>query len=323
MTVRLAIVDGQTLVRFGLRHISQQHPDIQIVAECSSAPEALRSIQQVGCDVVTVASSLPDGDGMELVRDLRRQHPGLGIVVLAARDSTDAMLLAMEHAASAFVAKSAPMEEIVGAIRHASVAPLSFTASGLAAALARRQAALALSPREIEVLRLLRDGLSVPAIAQAMYISYSTAKTYVARLYEKLGATNRSQALITALRRGLIDYDHDGDDAARQAPARTRRHRPARVTCGHGPAAELDRWPPRRPAGSRSGRLGEFLPAGQPPGIGGGPDRPSAHGPGWSRPGRWCWRSPPTARGCFRSMPSMTSTPGGTSPPTGFPRSTS
>ena len=285
MTIRLAIVDGQTLVRFGLRLICQQHPDIQIVAECSTAPEALRSLQQVRCDVVTVASSLPGADGMDLVRDLRQRHPGLGIVVLAARDSNDAMLQAMDHAASAFVARNAHMEEIVGAIRHASVAPLSFTAAGLAAMLARRQtarAALDLSPREIEVLRLLRDGMSVPAIAQAMYISYSTAKTYVARLYEKLGATNRSQALITALRRGLIDYDHydvDGD-ATRQAPARTRRRRPARVTCGHGPASELDRWPPRRPAGRRSGRLGESLPASQSPGIGGGPDRPSAREPG-------------------------------------------
>ena len=68
---------------------------------------------------------------------------------------------------------------------------------------------LALSPRETEVLRLLHDGLSVPAIAQEMYISMSTAKTYVARLYEKLGAANRAQALMAAMHHGLIQYHHD------------------------------------------------------------------------------------------------------------------
>jgi DNA-binding CsgD family transcriptional regulator len=89
---------------------------------------------------------------------------------------------------------------------------------------ARRRATqdrLALSPRETEVLRLLHDGLSVPAIAVEMFISVSTAKTYVARLYEKLGAANRAQALMTAMHHGLIQYHQDPDP-------------PAAASCGHG-----------------------------------------------------------------------------------------
>jgi DNA-binding NarL/FixJ family response regulator len=76
--------------------------------------------------------------------------------------------------------------------------------------MARRQstaARLALSPREREVLMLLRDGVSIPAIARTLYVSPSTAKTYVSRLYEKLGASNRAQALMAALRNGLIRSD--------------------------------------------------------------------------------------------------------------------
>ena len=76
--------------------------------------------------------------------------------------------------------------------------------------MARRQsttARLALSPREREVLALLREGVSIPAIARTLYVSPSTAKTYVSRLYEKLGASNRSQALMAALRNGLIRSD--------------------------------------------------------------------------------------------------------------------
>ena len=106
--------------------------------------------------------------------------------------------------------KTAPVEEILCAIRHAAVAASSFTAAGLAMAMARRQstvARLALSPREREVLMLLRDGESIPAIARTLYVSPSTAKTYVSRLYEKLGASNRAQALMAALRHGLIRSD--------------------------------------------------------------------------------------------------------------------
>ena len=116
---------------------------------------------------------------------------------------------------------------MIAAIRHAAVAASSFTASGLAVALARRQTAqerLALSPRETEVLALLGDGLSVPAIAARMFISQSTAKTYVARLYEKLGAANRAQALMTAIHHGLIHYQDTAsyDRSTRDDPSEKR-----------------------------------------------------------------------------------------------------
>jgi DNA-binding NarL/FixJ family response regulator len=139
------------------------------------------------------------------------------------------MFRALETGLSAFVSKTAPLDEVMCAIRHAAVAPLSFTASGLAAAVARRrsmQNRLTLSPRETQVLRLLHVGLSTPAIASEMFISVSTAKTYVARLYEKLGATSRAQALMCAMHHGLIQYQQD---ASAQAPS---------AWCGRRPAAE-------------------------------------------------------------------------------------
>jgi DNA-binding NarL/FixJ family response regulator len=119
---------------------------------------------------------------------------------------------ALETGVSAFVPKTAPVSELLTAIRHASVAALSFTAAGLAGALSRRRAVrtqMALSAREAEVLDLLHSGLSIPAMALRMYISPSTAKTYVSRLYEKLGAANRAQALMIAYRHGLIQFDND------------------------------------------------------------------------------------------------------------------
>jgi len=142
--------------------------------------------------------------------------------VLTSQDEDDVLFRALETGVSAFVAKTAGVDEILASIRHAAVAASSFTASGLAKAVARRrttQQRLALSPREAEVLRLLGDGQSVPTIARAMFISQSTAKTYVARLYEKLGAANRAQALMTAVHHGLIRCGRDTSPLADSIPA--------------------------------------------------------------------------------------------------------
>jgi DNA-binding NarL/FixJ family response regulator len=218
MPIRLAVVDGHTLTRYGLRQLISAHPDIEIVAECASAAEAPGTLAAARPDVVTVDVALPDGDGMRLARELRDRYADLGIVILTSQGQDDVLFRALETGVSAFVAKTAPVTEVLVAIRHAAVAASSFTASGLAVALSRRrvvQERLALSPREAEVLRLLRDGLSIPMIAMAMFISQSTAKTYVARLYDKLGAANRAQALMTAVHYGLIS---DGQDESAGLP---------------------------------------------------------------------------------------------------------
>lgn len=231
MPIRLSIVDGQTLTRYGLHELVSRHSDIEIVAECQSAAEAPDMVAATRPDVVTIDVVLPDGDGLQLARELRDRYGDLGIVMLTSVQEDDVLFRALENGASAFVAKSAPLVEVLSAIRHAAVAASSFTASGLATAVARRRATqdrLALSPRETEVLRLLHDGLSVPAIAVEMFISVSTAKTYVARLYEKLGAANRAQALMTAMHHGLIQYHQDPDP-------------PAAASCSHGGRARGER----------------------------------------------------------------------------------
>jgi DNA-binding NarL/FixJ family response regulator len=228
MPIHLAMIEGHTLIRYGLRELIAQHSDIEIVAESQSAAEARSMVAATRPDVVTVAITLPDGDGLRLAREFRDRYANLGIVILTSQDEDDALFRALESGVSAFVAKTAPLEEVLCGIRHAAVAASSFTASGLATAVARRrsmQDRLALSPRETEVLRLLHDGLSVPAMALEMFISVSTAKTYVARLYEKLGAANRAQALMAAMHHGLIQYHHDTAS-------------PARATCHAGRASE-------------------------------------------------------------------------------------
>lgn len=209
-SISVVVIDGHTLTRYGLLRLVSADAEISVVGECGLASEAQALVASARPDVVVLDVMLPDADGLRLARDLRDRHPGLGIVVLTSQDQDDVLFRALENGASAFVAKTAPNTELLGAIRHAAVAASSFTATGLAPALARRGrvavkgCSLSLSRREQEVLALLADGHSVPAIAGAMFVSLSTAKTYVARLYEKLGATNRANAIMTALRLGLI-----------------------------------------------------------------------------------------------------------------------
>ena len=156
MPIRLAIVDGHTLTRYGLRELISQQPDIEIVAESGSAASARAAVARTQPDVVTVDVRLPDGDGLRLAREFRDRQAGLGIVLLTSQEEDDVLFRALETGVSAFVAKSAPVEEVLAAIRHAAVAASSFTAAGLAVALARRRSVqdrVALSPQQSEVLR--------------------------------------------------------------------------------------------------------------------------------------------------------------------------
>lgn len=220
MTIRVVTVDGHTLTRFGLAGLIAGQPDIELVGEAESTAAAKRLAVAQRPDVITVDATLPDGDGLDFAQELRCRFPGLGIVVLTSRGEDDVLFRALDSGASAFVAKTAPVEEVLSAIRHSAVAASSFTAAGLALALARRRSAadrLALSPRESQTLQLLGAGMSIPDVATSMFVSQSTAKTYVSRLYEKLGASNRAQALMTAFRHGLLRQDPT-ETAAPQLP---------------------------------------------------------------------------------------------------------
>lgn len=205
---RLIFVDHHPVTRLGLALIVNGQPDLQVAGEAGTATEAIGLIGALKPDVVTIGLSLPDRPGLELAAELRDRFEGLGIVILTARGEDDVLFRALETGASAFVSKTATAPEILGAIRHAAVSASSFSSRGLAAALRRRQEAPAvpvLSDRERQVLALLLAGLSVPDLAVRLHISPSTAKTYVSRLYDKLGANSKAQALLTAVRLGLTE----------------------------------------------------------------------------------------------------------------------
>ncbi|MDQ1748414.1 MAG: hypothetical protein QOD07_2677 [Frankiaceae bacterium] len=203
---RVLLVDDHDLIRQGLRRAFERAEDFTVVAEASSVAEGLAVAAQHKPDVVLMDIRLPDGSGLEAVKKLRAANPQMGIVVLTMYAGDEHLFGALEAGASAFVPKDAPAEDVVAAARHAAASPEAFSAADLANAMKRRLAPSGpqVSPREREVLGLLADGLAVAQIAKKLYISESTAKTHISKLYEKLGAGNRAQAIMTAMRMGLI-----------------------------------------------------------------------------------------------------------------------
>lgn len=218
MKTTVLLVDDHVLIRNGLRKAFELDGDFLVAGEASCVEEAIRATRELAPMVVVIDINLPDGSGLDALCRLRAEHPDLGIVVLTMYDDDDHLFSALESKASAFVSKSAPAEEVLSAARHAACAPHTFSASDLANAMQRRMnpARPRLSAREEQVLVLLSEGCTVPLIAKQLFISASTTKSYVSKLYEKLGASNRSQALVQAIQLGLLRVDGTAAGTARR-----------------------------------------------------------------------------------------------------------
>lgn len=206
MATRVLLVDDHELIRNGLRRSFERQDDFEVVGEAGTVREAVHQAQELTPDVVIMDVRLPDGSGIDATRELRALFPALGIVVLTMYAGDEPLFAALEAGASAFIPKDAPANDVIDAARHAVARPSSFSAADLADALKRRlnPSGPRLSPREKDVLALLAEGLAISAISKRLFISESTTKTHISKLYEKLGAANRAQALMTALRLGLL-----------------------------------------------------------------------------------------------------------------------
>jgi DNA-binding NarL/FixJ family response regulator len=206
---KVLLVDDHDLIRQGLRRAFERSEDFTVVGEASSIAEGLALTAQTEPDVVIMDIRLPDGSGLEAVKRLRATNAELGIVVLTMYAGDEQLFAALEAGASAFVAKDVPSDEVVAAARHALVSPRSFAAADLADAMRRRMTPTGpqLTPRESEVLSLLARGFSVSAIGRSIFVSDSTAKSHISKIYEKLGASNRADAIMKAVRSGLLADD--------------------------------------------------------------------------------------------------------------------
>lgn len=206
MTTKVVLIDDHELIRHGLARSFERADGLTVVAQAGTVQGGLRAVEDTKPDVVVTDLRLPDGSGLDIVRELRGKRKDLGLVVLTMYSGDEQIFAALDAGASAFVGKDAPASEVVSAARHAAVSPASFTCAGLPDAMIRRMNSSTpqLSDRERQVLDLLAEGLNTTSIASKLYISESTAKTHIAKIYDKLGAANRAQALVTAMKMGML-----------------------------------------------------------------------------------------------------------------------
>ena len=205
-TTRVLLVDDHDLIRDGLAGVFGLEPTMEVVGAAKTVQEALAMDSELEPDVIVTDLQLQDGTGLDVIRHVRGQRADAGVVVLTMHSGDEQIFAAMEAGASAFVGKDAPSTEVVKAARHAAMFPRSFLCSGLAEAVTRRTSAetTRLSDREHEVLVLLSEGLSAAEIGARLHLSESTVKSHLGHIYQKLGVTNRAQALVTAMRAGLL-----------------------------------------------------------------------------------------------------------------------
>jgi len=201
--IRLLIAEDHFVTRMGLKAIFGAEPDIDIVAEAETGPEAVALHQKHQPDVAIVDLRLPGLDGVDVVKAIRKESKDARIVILTASEGSEGVYRALQAGARAYLLKDARGTELVQALRDVADGKRVVPAE-VAARLAERVPQSDLSPREMDVLRLLADGKSNKRIADALDLSEGTIRTHVSNILSKLGVDDRTQAATAALRRGIL-----------------------------------------------------------------------------------------------------------------------
>ena len=204
MSLRVLVIDDHAVVREGLRRLMSRDESINLVGEAASKREAFAQISHYNPDVIVVDLHLPDGSGLDVIAWTRSVSQKIGIVFLTMSNMPEHVLASMQSGASAHVDKSAPIGEILQAIRESAVKPLTFTSRKLTEAVIAKNRGVGLTPRELELLEKLPTGDTVQEIAAQLFVTESTVKTHLSAVYKKLGATNRVQAINAARKLGLL-----------------------------------------------------------------------------------------------------------------------
>ena len=205
--IRVLLVDDHPVVRAGLAGILQAEPDVEVVGEAASATEAVAVARALTPDVILMDLRMPGGDGVTATAGVLTAAPTTRVVVLTTYESDADILRAVEAGAAGYLLKDASRAELVSAIRAAArgetvLAPS--VATRLVDRMRRPQPADSLSPREVEVLRLVARGLSNAEIGRELYISEATVKTHLLRSFAKLGVSDRTAAVTTAIAAGHL-----------------------------------------------------------------------------------------------------------------------
>jgi two-component system response regulator DevR len=212
--VRVFLLDDHDIVRRGLTHVFDTQDDIEVVGEAGTAAEGLSRIPPTRPDVALLDVRLPDGDGVQVCREIRSRYPEVHCLMLTSFADDEALFDAIMAGASGFVLKQVKSEEIIDAVRRVARGEslLDPAVTGRVLDRLRRgpeqdERLANLSPQERNILELIADGLTNRQIGERIHLAEKTVKNYVSNLLTKLGMERRTQAAVYAARLS----EHRGD----------------------------------------------------------------------------------------------------------------
>jgi two-component system response regulator DegU len=216
VSIRVLLADDHRLLRESLRRSLDEEDGFEVVGEATDGEEAVELAAQLNPDVVLLDVSMPNMGGVEAAGHIHAAHPAIRIVMLTMHADAEVVADALRAGACGYLTKDSSTDEIAGALRLAAsgetaVSPqLAASMLGELRRLDRPSEAeedRLITKREEEVLQLIADGLSTPEVASSLYISQKTVKNHLAAIYQKLDARDRTQAVVRAVRMGIISLD--------------------------------------------------------------------------------------------------------------------
>ena len=211
---RVLLVDDHSAFREPLAFMFDREPEFEVVAQAGSVSEARRVLENI--DLAVVDLKLPDGDGTELISELRAANPHGAVLVLTATADRETYARAVEAGAAGVLHKSVRVKEVVEAARHLVAGELLLSTDEVVELLQligrrreqdyeARRAVESLTPREWEVLQALAEGLSDKEMSESLHVGIGTVRNHIVSIFAKLGVHSRLQALVFAVRHGIIE----------------------------------------------------------------------------------------------------------------------
>jgi DNA-binding NarL/FixJ family response regulator len=209
---RVLIVDDQTLFRTGLARLLDEDPRVQVVGQAVDGADALKRVAALKPDIVLMDIKMPNLDGVETTRRILAEHPGVKVLILSTFDADSYVLQALRAGASGYVLKDSQPQSVVSSVlavmageRVMANAVANRVLDMLTGTTTPKEFYDGLTMREIEILKLLAVGQANKQIAYRLHISEKTVRNHVSHMYEKLRIYDRSQAVLYAVRKGLVE----------------------------------------------------------------------------------------------------------------------
>jgi len=215
VTIRLMLVDDHRMLREGLRR-SLEEEGFYVVGEAADGEAAVRLVPAAKPDVILMDVSMPDMDGVEATKRILQNSPEQRVVMLTMHADKDLIDQAIKAGAVGYLTKDCSIDEVIDAVRMAANGETALSPALAKTMLtevrkidekAAREEDRLVTKREEEVLQLIADGCSTPEVAQKLYISQKTVKNHLASIYQKLDARDRTQAVLQAVRMGIVHLD--------------------------------------------------------------------------------------------------------------------